>query len=123
MKKILLVIGVAALLLACGQKKQVEVAGVYNGVLPCADCEGIKTMLELQADSSYILETQYLGKSEEINNYVGKFTLNEDVLVLDNAKYNGFNTQYLVGDSTLTQLDAEGNVIAGEFAAMYVLRK
>jgi uncharacterized lipoprotein NlpE involved in copper resistance len=128
MKKQLLVMAVAALtfgMTSCGSKSGQTPAwiGVYNGTLPCADCEGIETMLELQADSSYVLETQHLGKSEEINNYAGKFTLNEDVVVLDNAQYNGFNTQYLIGDSTLTQLDADGNVIVGELAEKYILKK
>ena len=30
-------------------------AGVYTGVIPCADCGGIETTLELRADGTYRL--------------------------------------------------------------------
>lgn len=29
-------------------------AGVYEGTLPCADCEGIHTLIELHEDKSYV---------------------------------------------------------------------
>ena len=33
--------------------------GVYEGVFPCADCEGINTRLTLKYDRTYILEESY----------------------------------------------------------------
>ncbi|MFX6794395.1 copper resistance protein NlpE N-terminal domain-containing protein, partial [Acinetobacter baumannii] len=35
--------------------------GKYKGTLPCADCEGIKTELELKDDKTYELTETYLG--------------------------------------------------------------
>lgn len=40
-----------------------QLAGTYEGSLPCADCEGIRTTLTLDAGGSYTLERAYLGKA------------------------------------------------------------
>lgn len=34
----------------------------YSGVLPCADCEGIRTTLDLFPDGSFVSKAEYLGK-------------------------------------------------------------
>ena len=36
---------------------------VYEGVLPCADCSGLKLNLTLQPNFTYILQSDYIGKS------------------------------------------------------------
>jgi len=41
-----------------------QLAGTYEGTLPCADCEGIKASLTLDAGGSYTLEREYLGKGD-----------------------------------------------------------
>lgn len=42
-----------------------SVLSAYEGILPCADCPGIRTRLTLFADSStYKLEETYMGKQE-----------------------------------------------------------
>ncbi len=37
-------------------------AGTYQGILPCADCPGIKTQLVLNSDMTYQAENQLPGK-------------------------------------------------------------
>lgn len=37
-------------------------AGFYADTLPCADCPGIFTQLDLRTDSTYIMRQQYLGR-------------------------------------------------------------
>jgi len=39
--------------------------GIYRGVLPCADCEGIETEIKINADLTYVISSTYLGKNEE----------------------------------------------------------
>jgi copper homeostasis protein (lipoprotein) len=56
----------------------IDWAGIYQGILPCADCEGIKTQIVLNKDLSYVLETQYLGKDEKIFQAKGTFKWNEE---------------------------------------------
>lgn len=94
-------------------------AGSYEGVLPCASCEGMQTLITLQADNSFIQETVYLGKDEKILKLMGKVTWDElgQKITLEDG------TQYLVGENQLIMLDTEGKRITGELAANYVLKK
>lgn len=41
-----------------------QLAGTYEGTLPCADCEGIRTSLTLDAGGTYTLQREYLGKAD-----------------------------------------------------------
>ncbi|MGR3971264.1 copper resistance protein NlpE [Shewanella sp. 1180_01] len=94
-------------------------AGSYEGVLPCASCEGIQTLITLQADNRFVQETVYLGKDEKIFKLIGKAVWDEkgQKITLDDG------TQYLVGENHLIMLDTEGQRITGDLAANYVLKK
>lgn len=39
-----------------------ENSGIYSGLLPCADCAGIETTLQLNTDGTYDLTQNYSGK-------------------------------------------------------------
>jgi copper homeostasis protein (lipoprotein) len=97
----------------------IDWAGIYQGILPCADCEGIKTQIVLNKDLSYVLETQYLGKDEKIFQAKGTFKWNEEgsKITLDNTE----KQIYQVGENRLFHLDKDGNRITGEIANNYVL--
>ncbi len=97
--------------------------GTYQGVVPCASCEGIKTTLILNEDLSFVLFTQYLGKSDEVFEVKGTFKWNEaeNTITLDGIKEAP--NQFLVGENTLIQLDMSGNRVAGDLADKYVLSK
>ena len=43
------------------RQNSLDWAGVYEGVLPCANCPGVRTRLTLQRDGSYQLVTQIQG--------------------------------------------------------------
>ncbi|ABN62353.1 copper resistance protein NlpE [Shewanella baltica] len=94
-------------------------AGSYEGVLPCASCEGMQTLITLQADNSFVQETVYLGKDEKILKLMGKAAWDEkgQKITLEDG------TQYLVGENQLIMLDTEGQRITGDLAANYVLKK
>lgn len=47
-------------------KNSLDWAGTYETVLPCADCEGIKSKLTLESDDSFLFEEEYLGKDTTI---------------------------------------------------------
>ena len=40
------------------------VAGTYEGTLPAADCPGIKTVLTINADSTYELKQDYIERKD-----------------------------------------------------------
>ena len=97
----------------------------YVGTLPCADCEGIDVSLQLNKDSSYIMNSVYKGnKVDSSNNHIedtGKWNMHgNDTLYLST---NNQSTKYIKKGSTLTQLDGNGKVITGPLAAMFVLHK
>ena len=97
----------------------VDWVGTYQGVLPCADCEGIKTQIVLNKDLSYILETQYLGKDEKVFQSKGTFKWNESgsKITLDNEN----KQMYQVDENQIFHLDKDGNRITGEFSNNYIL--
>ncbi len=98
----------------------------YVGRLPCADCEGIDVSLQLNKnDNSYIMNSVYKGSRVDSSNNSFKDTGTwrmggADTLILSN-KNNP--VKYIKTDSTLTQLDGDGNVITGPLANMFILHK
>ena len=60
-----------------------EIAGVYQGVLPCADCGGIENTLTLRANNTFTWRRTYL-KNEPLSTpeQTGKWELRENVIEL-----------------------------------------
>lgn len=98
--------------------------GVYRGILPCADCEGIETEITLNADLTYVISSIYIGKNNEAIKENGNFKWDEAgaKITLGNADSKATN-QYLVGENMLFKLDANANRIEGELKEKYQLKK
>ncbi len=96
-------------------------SGTYQGILPCADCEGIKTQLVLNEDLTYSLKTSYLGKEENIFETIGTFAWDKSgsKITLDNTE----KQVYQVGENKLFHLDKSGNRISGVLANNYIIEK
>jgi uncharacterized lipoprotein NlpE involved in copper resistance len=98
--------------------------GIYKGILPCADCEGIETTITLNTDDTFSLTTKYLGKGDgkvfEVN---GNFTWynTNGIVFLNGIKERAY--LYKVGENTLIQLDMKGYPIKGQLANKYILKK
>lgn len=96
--------------------------GVYTGVLPCADCEGIETRIVLKQDGSFERSMKYLGKDDMPMHEDGQFEWDDSgnrVLLISEMG----NQLYQVGENVLFHLDEAGNRITGELAANYRLIK
>ncbi len=105
-------------------QKNVDWPGLYLGLLPCADCYGVKTSLALNKNGTYILITQNLGKSPRDYVEKGKFIwAAKDNTIILTSKDNSSKHHYLVGEDSLTQLDNNSELITGKQAAQYVLRR
>lgn len=103
-------------------QNSLDVVGTYKGVLPCADCEGMETTIELKSDSTYSRVIKYLGKKENSFTASGKWTwISGSIIGLGSIK-EGPN-QYFVAEGKLIQLDMSDNRITGELATKYELRK
>ena len=59
--------------------------GTYNGVLPCADCDGLQTSLTLDGAGNYTIQSIKLGKKENRNaRGLYRVTPDKKYLQLDN---------------------------------------
>lgn len=96
--------------------------GTYEGVLPCADCEGIKTTVILETDGKFTVNAEYLGKESALMDMEGEMEWSDDgnriVLATEDEKM-----LFQVQEGSLLMLDQEGNVITGELADAYLLEK
>lgn len=99
-------------------------AGAYEGTLPAADCPGIKTVLTINADSTYQLSQDYLERKDGHDEASGVYqVVNGNVLMLVRPS-SGEHTYYKVKDAqSLVMTDSLGNEPEGEMALLYVLKK
>lgn len=98
--------------------------GIYYGFTPCADCKGVKTTLALNKNNSYMLITQYVGKSEREIVEKGKFTWdNKNNTIVLTPRNSSAVRQYFFGENMLIELDSNGNRISGKLADRYILRR
>ena len=89
--------------------------GIFYGYLPCQDCNGIKTTLSLKQNNNYLLVTQPARESSREFFEKGKYNWDEQTgnLTLTAAKDAGKKHYRIEDDSTLLQLDADGNPMLG----------
>lgn len=109
--------------------------GVYRGVLPCADCEGVVTMIHLKKDLTYVKSMQYTGKSSELFTQYGSFQWNREGNILtlmpwekeeineESKAKESVKEMYQLGENQLIQLDKEGKRIKGPLEHNAILIK
>lgn len=108
---------------AHNSRSSLDWAGTYLGVLPCADCEGIETVISLTEDGSFREHTRYLGRAEGQTEYSrnGSFDWSTDgstVTLAGNPPH-----PYRVGENRLTRLAQDGSPVTGALAENYVLAR
>lgn len=97
--------------------------GQYEGVLPCADCPGIKTILSLNLDKTYTLEETYLERHVKPSIAKGTFKFDEkngSIIVLDSAANQ---RQYFIGEGFAEARAIDGSVIDGPLKSHFRLKK
>lgn len=99
-----------------------DISGTYKGTLPTASGSGMEVTIVLSGIDAFKMSYFYVGKEDESYETTGLFVWNDAGTVITLVGDEAPN-QYLVGDDSLTQLDTEGNLITGELAEHYVLRK
>lgn len=99
-----------------------EKAGVYFGVLPCADCSGIETTLEIMADRSYKLTQVYLEKEDGRFESSGTIVWEPETNMITLGEGEDMMKFKFEGDQLIV-LDKDGNKATGELADKYVLNK
>lgn len=96
-------------------------SGTYTGVMPCADCEGLETIITLKQDKTYSIKRKYRGKSENIREEHGLFAWNKAGSTITLKGQNP--SDFVVGENKLTQLDVHGKVITGNLSDRHILKK
>jgi uncharacterized lipoprotein NlpE involved in copper resistance len=89
--------------------------GTYSGIIPSADGPGISVLIVLNLDETFELNYSYLKDPENLFTSQGSFKWNNDGRIIT-LEVEDWPPYYWVGQNKLTQLDMEGNVIAGELA-------
>lgn len=90
--------------------------GVYQDTLPCSDCLGALTQLDLKSDSTYKKSIVFLGKGSAIDNStstIGKWHFDESsgVVWLDSLKEKRQIGFAVLGDSLLHMVGPNGKII------------
>jgi heat shock protein HslJ/uncharacterized membrane protein len=98
-----------------------KIMGVYTGVTPCADCEGIYTKIEFIDSITFIKSSKYLGKSSRAFFDMGQWSIKNDSVLVTTA--HGKEQHYLHENSGLIMLSQDGKRIKGELANYYRLNK
>ena len=96
--------------------------GTYEGTLPCADCEGIKTTLTLNENKTFVLISEYLGKKGATFEEKGSYEIENGEIVV--AKISDSETNYYkLQEGSVVMLTSEKKMVEGELAAHYILTK
>ncbi|WP_336518074.1 copper resistance protein NlpE [Pollutibacter soli] len=109
-----------------GAAAQADSVITYSGVIPCADCEGIESIVSLRKDFTFTGRLLYMGRkstgagSNELNQS-GSWMRHGNTIHL--VEKSGGATYYLQTDSSLIQVDDKGERIGGSLADKFVLRK
>ena len=106
---------------ADNSKTSIDWSGTYKGVLPCADCEGIETIIKLNEDYSYSKTIKYLSKDKTFKISKGNFSWDDsgNLIYLEEDNPNA----YRVGENQLFALDMNDKRITGDLQDHYILKK
>ena len=96
--------------------------GLYRGVLPCSDCDGLEIFLSLNNNGSYHLDIQQLDGSGKVSRKgVFTFNANETRIMLDS---NGQGRVFeVLSGNRLRMLGTDGKAVTGANASRFILKK
>ena len=93
-----------------------DFAGTFSGTLPCADCPGIDTTLQLRADNTFALGETYRERKVTPSRLEGTWTAEEGgsrIRLDPNSKSEQDRLYAVVSRDQLTQLDQAGKPVPG----------
>lgn len=102
-----------------------DYCGVYEGVIPCADCAGIKVNVTLNKDETYIFKSIYLKDNKTINpsEFTGRYTWNDKGSIVTLNGITDSPSHFFVVEGAIIIVDAEGKQISGNLADHYRLKQ
>ena len=97
-----------------------EIAGNYEGTVPCNACKGIRIELQLNEDMSYQMKRTYLGTPETEESAEGTYFIGLDWRI-DLGENSGGFRYFARNGGALILLDKEGNAFDGTSTENYTL--
>lgn len=105
------------------ESKPADYYGTYEGTLPCADCEGIKTTLKINDDTTYELRSEYLGKKDGTFEESGVYRIVSGNVIELITPSSGDKTYYKILDGAVAMSDSTGVTAQRALADQYTLKK
>lgn len=98
--------------------------GTFQGTLPCPDCDGILTQVEIKRDSSFKKSVTYLGKGSGLENTFSnsgkcKPDSQKEIIWLIGNNENQHVGFVCLGDSAIHLTDAHGKLAISTRTLLY----
>jgi len=84
----------------------------YKGTMPCADCPGIATTLNLRADSIFVLRSVYMNREGDPHVDLGRWSVDSNHRLILRSGTETPRMFSIVDAGTVRQLDLQGQPIA-----------
>jgi len=109
--------------MSCSTAQRNHITSRYAGELPCASCSGIDYTIVLRADNTYLERMIYYDHEGSVFIRTGVYQSDEQGLI-SLGKEPGYGMNYLIREpGHIRMLDIGGNVIEGELADTYLLKR
>lgn len=96
--------------------------GVYEGVLPCDECEGLEVKLVLEDDENYSYRYRYIGsKQVTLKEERGKYQWNDQGNTIELS--NSEPKKWFVAENSLIAREHNGNATLVSMKDSYTIRK
>lgn len=90
-------------------KNSIDWGGSYFGVIPCAACPGINTLITLNTDGTFVKEEEYINSGKTVMPEEGKIVWGAKGSIIQLG-----TDYYVVNEGSLIALDSNKKTIAGE---------
>lgn len=100
--------------------------GVYKGLLPCDNCDGMDVTLNLKADENYHLEIDYLGTdSTLVRDFIITWNIRGDIVMLIDEDSMEIKDRFQLAEDAVYFLvhNRERLSVADDFEEAYKLTK
>lgn len=95
--------------------------GCYEGVLPAADCPGIKTQLTLYKNNAYRLVSEYIDRQDAVFIDSGSYVVRDELIIL--REKDGDSIRYKIEKEKIILLKKDMSPVIGDLADHYVLKR
>ncbi|MDR2901727.1 MAG: copper resistance protein NlpE [Lactobacillales bacterium] len=83
-----------------------QMVGRFEGIMPCADCPGIATVIKIAPDGSFEMRESYLDtQTQSVSAGIARISDDSKILILETRRF------LIDNKNTIEPLDLQGNKI------------